>query len=1309
MFKKILQPILKPIFLTGITLHLFSICFGQTNTLLGQWKMNEGSGTVLVDASGNGNNATLQNAKDIIWATGKESLALYLPGTSSRFAIASNQASLNIADKITIAGWIKPTSNSNMAILAKNSSDGYELKTTSSGKIEFKFNATTNGTTYRILSNASYPTDDVTWMHVAATYDGTTSKIYINGLLDQSVTFSTPVPIVTNTAGLYIGAMADGSYRWKGSLDDLRLYSGALDATAISQLAGVTLSPPATPTLSAPADGSYDIPYNQTLNWNAVSGVNQYEVVVSQSSTFATQLLQNTITNASIQLTDLLPGKIYYWRVRAINSVGNGSWSATWSFTTMIPPPTGTTLVANWKMNEGSGAVLIDNSGNNNNATLQNTSGISWVIGKDGQALNLPGTSNRLAVVPNQASLNVTNKITIAAWIQPIGSGNMSILSKSASDGYELKTNSNGKIEFKFNGTTNGTTYRIYSNTSYPTDGITWMHVAATYDGSSSKIYINGLLDQSVTFSSPVPIITNTSGLYIGALTDGSYRWKGSLDELRLYNGTLDATEILQLAGALATPTLSTPTNGAVGATSNQTLTWNAVSNVTKYRVEVSTVATFATTFSITDNVTATSLALSGLASNTLYYWRVRADNANTSSNWSSVWNFTTLAPVPVTPTLTAPANAITNVPLNPTLSWNSVNNATKYRVEVSKVSDFATTVLVQDDIQSTSFTLTGLSPSTVYYWRVRAGNIAGNSSWAAARKLTTFSLPLISPVLTAPISGTTNTSFNQIISWVSVIGADRYRVEVSESSTFATPLFAQDTITGTSLQLWNLLPSKVYYWRVCGIYNGGNGNWSAAWQFTTTNTKQLTGFTTVTQLDTVGISGHLADVPQAKVWKYANKWWTVLATEDGTKIFRLDGTAWTPVLTISTSSSPKADCWVQDNVTHILLFKETNPSYLVSVEYDAAGNTYKLWNQRPAKVNLTLDTGIETAVLCVDGNGRMWIANAGVNDVYVRWSDAPYSTFSAPITVATGIKDDDICAITTLPGKIGVFWSNQNTKLFGFKTHTNGADPAQWSADETPSAQSALNIKYGMADDHYNIKVSGDGTLYCSVKTGYNTPNYPQVMLLVRRPSGVWDNPYPVALNEGSRPIVVLNEAEGKIKVIYTTTDSTRYIVYNEASIYELKFGSPRILIGGDGRFYEYATSTHQNYDPEIVILATETTTPRKAVGVIASDGPYEISSKISSAISDVKVKLPAAKVNPALYPDPVQEQINLDFRQEASGRIGISIMDASGRIYVRTNKTVDNNKLSLDLSGYHLKPGIYFLTIRTSSGNQVLKFLKH
>lgn len=213
-----------------------------------------------------------------------------------------------------------------------------------------------------------------------------------------------------------------------------------------------------------------------------------------------------------------------------------------------IPQDIGSGLVGFWKMDERGGNTLIDNSGNRNNATIVDPSGVSWVTGKDGSAIRMASPSSRgryFSRVPHNSSLNITQAITIAAWIKPTSTGNMMIASKTP-NGYELGTFENGKIEFRLNRESDGSRYRLRSNKSYPSNGSTWMHVAATFDGSKSTIYINGVADNSTTYGK-TQIRSNTNPLMIGA-KGVNYRWEGDLDNVMIYNRALSASEIANLA-----------------------------------------------------------------------------------------------------------------------------------------------------------------------------------------------------------------------------------------------------------------------------------------------------------------------------------------------------------------------------------------------------------------------------------------------------------------------------------------------------------------------------------------------------------------------------------------------------------------------------------------------------------------------------------------------------------------------------------------------------------------------------------------
>ena len=94
-------------------------------------------------------------------------------------------------------------------------------------------------------------------------------------------------------------------------------------------------------------------------------------------------------------------------------------------------------------------------------------------------------------------------------------------------------------------------------------------------------------------------------------------------------------------------------------------------------------------------------------------------------------------------------------------------------------------------------------------------------------------------------------------------------------------------------------------------------------------------------------------------------------------------------------------------------------------------------------------------------------------------------------------------------------------------------------------------------------MKVAANGTLYAAVKTSYDTAGFPKIALLIRRPAGTWDNLYEID-ESGTRANLLLNETEGKIRVVYTSTEGFANIVYKESPTSAISFGSAQPLLSG-------------------------------------------------------------------------------------------------------------------------------------------------
>jgi hypothetical protein len=196
-------------------------------------------------------------------------------------------------------------------------------------------------------------------------------------------------------------------------------------------------------------------------------------------------------------------------------------------------------LVAYWSFDEGSGNIAYDASGNGNHGTIY---GAKWTQGKIGGALSFDGVDDYVRV-PDSDSLDITNAITIEAWVNCGSSpaGNLrSIVRKEST--YALRFYSDGTLEGL-----------VWIGGRYKSSGIVpasiawvpnrWVHWTFTYDGSSMKIYKNGILVMGPTAQTGA-IDKTTNDLGIGGTGTGAYPFIGLIDEVRIYNRALSPEEI---------------------------------------------------------------------------------------------------------------------------------------------------------------------------------------------------------------------------------------------------------------------------------------------------------------------------------------------------------------------------------------------------------------------------------------------------------------------------------------------------------------------------------------------------------------------------------------------------------------------------------------------------------------------------------------------------------------------------------------------------------------------------------------------
>jgi len=280
-------------------------------------------------------------------------------------------------------------------------------------------------------------------------------------------------------------------------------------------------------------------------------------------------------------------------------------------------------------------------------------------------------------------------------------------------------------------------------------------------------------------------------------------------------------------------PVLSLPTNGAT-VSIPPVLSWNTMGGWTSYTLQVDTDANFTSPLNIS-GITGTSYTVTCLVCSTTYYWRV-GGVYNGTSYWSDSRYFNTQIQQ-----LSSPTNGAT-VSIPPTLSWNSLTEATSYRLQVAKDDSFTNCVKNLSGITTTSDNVTCLSYATTYYWRVVPHSCGDTSHWSETRYFNTQIEQLTSPGNCATVSNPPT------LTWSQAGEATSYRLQVATNSNFSNLAINVSGITTTSYSASGLSNTTTYYWRVVPHSCGDTAHWSDAWHFQTSPppTPQLTLSTVV-------------------------------------------------------------------------------------------------------------------------------------------------------------------------------------------------------------------------------------------------------------------------------------------------------------------------------------------------------------------------------------------------------------------------------------------------------------------------------
>ncbi|HEX5219690.1 MAG TPA: LamG domain-containing protein [Verrucomicrobiae bacterium] len=210
------------------------------------------------------------------------------------------------------------------------------------------------------------------------------------------------------------------------------------------------------------------------------------------------------------------------------------------------PPLTG---LVSWWRGEGN----ANDSASSNTGSALNGAGYSG--GAVGSGFLFDGVDDHIRI-PDSPGLRLTTGFTLAAWVNPSSRGSYDeILSKWGAvfpvnhNGYTFSIHPDGRSYVAVSADGSDAGANVFTTSTIPLN--TWTHLAGSYDGSTLRIYINGILNNETPYSGGVfPTLDDLSigGVVGGTDVGGGISFfDGRIDEVMIYNRALSGSEVLTL------------------------------------------------------------------------------------------------------------------------------------------------------------------------------------------------------------------------------------------------------------------------------------------------------------------------------------------------------------------------------------------------------------------------------------------------------------------------------------------------------------------------------------------------------------------------------------------------------------------------------------------------------------------------------------------------------------------------------------------------------------------------------------------
>jgi Secretion system C-terminal sorting domain len=621
------------------------------------------------------------------------------------------------------------------------------------------------------------------------------AQLDITSAFNSSNLVDTLVP--DSTSDVYINALRFGTiYYWR-----VRAMH-PLDTSLWSQVYTFTTLDSVTQTF--PSNTASFLSPSLTLNWDYISGVNNYQVQIDKVATFNSADLQSAIQPDSV--SEWTPGNLdfasnYYWRVRTWNAVDTSQWSQTWEFSTLV----GLTLNA-----------PANNAVNQNPNVTLNWNFVVAPIWYDTELDTTASFSSPLY-------LYTTNDTVSEFKTSDLLFGTK----------YYWRARVHNSVDTsQWSGTYSFTTL-VAPLPSYPANGAMTIPSRVTLDWTSVE-GTNGYevkVDTLPNYSSALALFlspANSSQLLVNLYFGKKYYWSVRTfhsQDTSQWSANWEFT-------TTDTVTLTSPANNAIDIAPRINLNWSNLNGSNYYLVEYDTSASFSSSIVFSDTVTPSNFIATNLYFNKTYYWHVKAINSVDTSSWSPVWRFKTLNQL----VHTSPANGAIGQALLTEINWSGASGASGYIYRFDTSPLFNVAPQIGNSIGTASRADINLNQyGQTYYWQVAIFNAVDTSGWSNPWSFTTLYQLALAPTLLSPFNLATSLPTSAVsLTWNSVASASAYEYAYSSDSGFTNAILGNSTDTFTVIGGLSIFTT--YYWRVRAINLNGFSPWSTVFSFTTLN-----------------------------------------------------------------------------------------------------------------------------------------------------------------------------------------------------------------------------------------------------------------------------------------------------------------------------------------------------------------------------------------------------------------------------------------------------------------------------------------